>query len=180
MISLFYSPVHSRDAAEKRVRRPVGEAKSQLVRFINRKGSASKPEQRQALWEAFHKALLTAAERGFEDPTLWHSLATHTLDPKIRFEIFTRTLASADSDLYRLRPSTDPLFEWTTHHLYADSLLELARLHLKEGRTAAARECLERATPLAQKANRLRDLAHIIQDDPLSEQISDLLNHLPT
>jgi hypothetical protein len=180
MISLHYSPVHSRSAAEKRIRRPVGHAKTQLLKHIKSKGSDPKSGQRQALWDAFHQALLTATSQGLEDPTLWHSLASHATDPKVRLESFTRVLTSIESELYKQSRSGSPLEAWTATHLYADSLYEIALIHHQEGRTAAARDCLDRAMPLAQQSSHLREAAHVIEEDPLPDHISQLMEQLPS
>lgn len=175
----LYSPTHTQNQGSKRIRRPVSQAWLDLSQYLQDKEQEPVPEKRQALWDAFHQALLTATAQGLEDPTLWHSLATLATEPGARLECFTRAITSVVSERYLEQISPTTLSAWTAIHLHASCLYEIALIHHQHGRLTEAWDFLERAEPLARKATRLQQEARISAQDPLPGSISQLRQTLP-
>lgn len=159
------------------VRRELGEAMMEFKQFFTSIRMDDMDDvMRQAATEKYRQAVMHAAEQGVESSLTWHTLGIWLEEGKDRIGAFSRALECMRREKTLPPPLgvTDP---WVTTHTEAECLYEIGRVHFHEGAPDAARQFLEQALPLAQKAELLRVPGKQIEDG-LEGRIAALLLQL--
>jgi len=133
---------------------------------------------RQVATEEYRQAVQKAAEQAIEVSLCWHTLAVWTEEAKERIGYFARALECRRAE-NAATPPKSAIERWSAIHLEADCHFEIGRVHFHEGSPDAAREFLNKALPLAQECEALRQAAGVTNDDCLEGRIAELLVQLP-
>lgn len=179
MNPLPYDPGRGIPPEEKKIRRRLGMAMMDFVKWITETGGEMDDVMREAKLAKFREVIDEVAAAGIENELVWHTYATWSNDGPERIACFTRALACVEAGRDALLRAPGPRMEWTNVHMRADCLFEIGRVHFHEGDPAVARDFLLRALPLAQEAERLRGPAGVTDDDRLEGKIAELLLQLP-
>ena len=174
-----YNPARGIPPAELKIRRRLGMAMINFVKWIGQNGPEMDDVMREVELARYRRVIDEAAAQGIENTLAWHTYATWSNDGPERIECFTRALDCMDSGRDALLMTPGPRRDWTDVHMRADCLFEIGRIHFHEGDPAVARDFLLRALPLAKEAERLRAAAKITDDDRLEGRIAELLVKLP-
>jgi hypothetical protein len=159
------------------VRRELGEAMMEFVRYMM-SGPIEEMDDvmRQVATEKYRQAVMKAAAQGIELSLTWHTLGVWLEEGKDRIGAFARALECARAE--RASPFRGkPVDPWSATHMEAECLYEIGRVHFYEGAPDAARQFLEQALPLAQKAETLRTPGKQVEDG-LEGKIASLLVQL--
>jgi hypothetical protein len=166
--------------SEMPIRRELGAALMGFVQKLTATRLGNDEEDtvmRQVATEEYRRAVLKAAAQKIEVSLAWHTLAVWTEEGKERIGYFARALDCCLAEAKTKRPETFREI-WAFVHMQADCLFEIGRVHFHEGAPEAAREFLEKALPLARKAEALQAKAGAA-DDRLEGRIAELLLQLP-
>ena len=135
--------------AEKRLSDATIEFSTRQAHFLNDKDA----EAFAPAVLAFRTELDIAANDGVEHWQSWHLVSPWITEPEDRLYCLRRVLANLQAGHARPVAPDRPRMISTHNFLRAQTLVQMAEIHLQQSRRDEARECYERALPFARTAS---------------------------